>query len=92
MDRKIKWRRIPEGNHADASGLYRQGAGRSCGERRGPNPFAPVGQGRIDWHKTFAQAHQAGVKHIFIEQDRSDMAPLDAIKISYAYLRSLRLS
>jgi sugar phosphate isomerase/epimerase len=58
----------------------------------GPNPFAPAGQGRIDWHKIFAHVHQAGVKHIFVEQARSDMPPLEAMKISFEYLKALRLS
>ena len=39
-----------------------------------------------------APIRQAGAKHIFVEQDRTDGAPLEAIKISYDYLRKLRLS
>jgi sugar phosphate isomerase/epimerase len=58
----------------------------------GPNPFAPVGQGRIDWATIFAHVHEAGAKHIFVEQDRSDGSPLEAIKTSYDYLRKLRVS
>ncbi|MGH9395543.1 MAG: TIM barrel protein [Terriglobia bacterium] len=59
---------------------------------RGVNPFAPVGQGRIDWRRIFAHVHQAGTKYIFVEQDRCDGSPLDAIKESYQYLRNLRLA
>jgi sugar phosphate isomerase/epimerase len=58
----------------------------------GPNPFAPVGQGRIEWAKIFAHVRQAGVEHIFVEQDRCDGSPFDAIKTSFEYLRKLRLS
>jgi sugar phosphate isomerase/epimerase len=58
----------------------------------GPNPFAPVGQGKINWPEIFAHVHEAGAQHIFVEQDRSDTSPLEAIKISYDYLRNLRLS
>jgi len=58
----------------------------------GPNPFAAAGQGRIDWTKIFAHARQAGVEHIFVEQDRCDGSPFDAIKTSYEYLKNLRLS
>ncbi|MGH9470075.1 MAG: sugar phosphate isomerase/epimerase family protein, partial [Terriglobia bacterium] len=47
----------------------------------GPNPFVPVGQGRIDWRRIFAHVGEAGVKHIFVEQDQCDGSPLDAIKI-----------
>jgi sugar phosphate isomerase/epimerase len=58
----------------------------------GPNPFAPVGQGRIDWVKIFAHAPQAGTQHIFVEQDRCDSSPFQAIEISFNYLKNLRLS
>lgn len=57
----------------------------------GPNPFAPAGQGRIDWAKIFAHAHQAGTQHIFVEQDRCDGSPFEAIKTSFTYLKTLRL-
>jgi len=58
----------------------------------GPNPFAPVGQGKIEWSKIFAHAGEAGAKHIFVEQDRCNMPPLEAIKISFDYLKNLHLS
>ncbi|HEY6292839.1 MAG TPA: sugar phosphate isomerase/epimerase [Terriglobia bacterium] len=58
----------------------------------GPNPFASVGQGRIDWVKIFAHAPQAGTEHIFVEQDRCDGSPFEAIAISFNYLKNLRLS
>ncbi len=58
----------------------------------GPNPFAPVGQGKINWPKIFAHVAEAGVKHIFVEQDRCNMPPLEAIKTSFDYLKGLRLS
>lgn len=57
-----------------------------------PNPFAPVGRGRIDWQRIFAHVHEAGAKHIFVEQDRCNLPELQAIRISYEYLRNLRLS
>lgn len=57
----------------------------------GPNPFAPVGQGKIDWSKIFAHAGEAGVRHIFVEQDVCNMPPMEAIKISFGYLKNLRL-
>jgi sugar phosphate isomerase/epimerase len=56
-----------------------------------PNPFVPVGQGRIDWKEIFAHVREAGVQHIFVEQDKCDMPPLEAIKISYDYLKDLRV-
>lgn len=58
----------------------------------GPNPYVPVGTGSIDWHRIFAHASQAGAKHIFVEQDRCDRPPLESIKISFDYLKNLRLA
>jgi len=58
----------------------------------GPNPFAPVGKGLIDWMKIFAHARQAGTEHIFVEQDRCDGSPFEAIATSFNYLKNLRLS
>jgi sugar phosphate isomerase/epimerase len=58
----------------------------------GPNPFAPVGQGKIDWPRIFAHVGEAGAKHIYVEQDTCNMPPLEAIKISFDYLKNLRLS
>lgn len=58
----------------------------------GPNPFAPAGQGTIDWKRIFAHAHEAGAKHIYVEQDRCNLPEYQAIRISYNYLRHLRLA
>ena len=58
----------------------------------GPNPFAPVGQGLIDWMKIFAHVHEAGAEHIFVEQDRCDRSPFEEIATSFNYLKNLRLS
>lgn len=58
----------------------------------GPNPWAPVGEGKIHWPEIFAHVHEAGAKHIFVEQDRCDGSPLEAIKTSYDYLRKLPVS
>jgi len=59
--------------------------------RGGPVPFVPVGTGRIDWRRIFAHVEEAGAKHIFVEQDTCTRPELQAIKISYDYLRNLRL-
>lgn len=58
--------------------------------RNNGNPFAPVGQGKIDWKRVFAHVHQAGTRHIFVEQDRCDGPPMAAAGASYRYLRTLR--
>ncbi len=56
------------------------------------NPFAPAGKGRIDWARIFAHAPQAGVKHIYVEQDICDGDPFDAAQTSFTYLKNLRLA
>lgn len=58
----------------------------------GPNPFAPVGQGTIDWRRIFAHVEEAGAKHIYVEQDRCTLPEFEAATLSYNYLRNLRLS
>ena len=57
----------------------------------GPNPFAPVGKGKIDWARIFAHVGKAGTKHIFVEQDFCNMPPLEAIKISFHFVKNLHL-
>lgn len=59
---------------------------------KGANPFAPVGQGKIDWTAIFSNVGQAGTKHIYVEQDECNMPPLEAIRISFDYLRNLRIA
>jgi hypothetical protein len=34
----------------------------------------------------------SGAKHISVEQDRCNMPPLEAVKISFDYLKNLHLS
>ncbi len=50
--------------------------------------FTEVGRGTIDFKKIFAQAKKAGIRHYFVEQDRS-AAPLESIKVSFDYLSRL---
>ncbi|HXJ39275.1 MAG TPA: TIM barrel protein [Bryobacteraceae bacterium] len=45
----------------------------------------PVGQGIVDWKKTFAAAKAAGVKNYFVEMN------MDALKGSVPYLRDLKV-
>jgi len=56
-----------------------------------PGPFAPVGQGIIDWKRIFAAAPKGGMKHFFVEQDECDQPPLESIKISFDYLKKLKV-
>lgn len=54
-------------------------------------PFTEVGRGVIDWKRIFAAAPKGGLKHYFVEQDRCDRPPLESIKISYDYLKALKV-
>ncbi|MBZ5564225.1 MAG: sugar phosphate isomerase/epimerase, partial [Acidobacteriia bacterium] len=53
------------------------------------NPFTEVGRGIINWKRIFEAAKGGGLKHYFVEQDACDDPPLEAIKISYDYLKNL---
>jgi len=59
-------------------------AGRGRGGRGG-RPQKPVGQGTIDWVKTFQAAKTGGVKNYFVEQS------WDMTKESVAFLKSLKV-
>ena len=52
---------------------------------RGGRPQKPVGQGTIDWVKTFKAAKTGGVKNYFVEQN------MDLTKESVAYLKTLKV-
>lgn len=56
-----------------------------------PEPFVPVGRGRINWPRIFAQVEESGARHIFVEQDVCAIPEFEAVKISYDYLRGLRV-
>jgi sugar phosphate isomerase/epimerase len=51
--------------------------------------FADVGTGTINFHRIFAHAREAGIKHFYVENDQpKDVFP--SITTSYAALRKLR--
>jgi sugar phosphate isomerase/epimerase len=52
---------------------------------RGGRPQKPVGQGTIDWVKTFKAAKTAGVKNYFVEQN------MELTKESVAFLKKLKV-
>ena len=58
-------------------------------ERVPPDAFKEVGRGSIDFPAVLGAATKAGVKHFFVEQDRTPGNPLDSLKISYEYLHNL---
>ena len=57
----------------------------SAGRRGGRNPLVAVGQGSIDWVKTFTAATVGGVKNYFVEQN------WELTQQSVAYLKTLQV-
>lgn len=53
--------------------------------------FSEVGHGTIDWKRIFAAAPQGGMKHFYVEQDYCERPPLESIKMSYEYLKNLKV-
>lgn len=53
---------------------------------------AELGRGTVDYRPIFAAARKAGVQHFFAEQEGpfSRMSQLDAAKVAYEYLHSMR--
>jgi sugar phosphate isomerase/epimerase len=51
--------------------------------------FLEVGAGSIDWPKVLKAAERAGVQHYYVEQDYTPGDPIESLKKSYSYLRSV---
>jgi hypothetical protein len=56
-----------------------------AGRRGGRRPQVAVGQGTIDWAKTFNAAKVGGVKNYFVEQS------WELTRQSVAYLKTLKV-
>ena len=53
--------------------------------------FAPVGQGRIDFEKIFAEKATSGMKYFFVEQDSfRNLDPFESVEISFNYLNEAK--
>jgi sugar phosphate isomerase/epimerase len=59
--------------------------GEKAGRRGGRRPQVAVGQGSIDWIKTFTAAKTGGVKNYFVEQN------WELTRQSLAYLKTLKV-
>jgi sugar phosphate isomerase/epimerase len=49
-----------------------------------------MGRGSIDYRPIFRAARQAGIAHIFVEQEEFDIPPLQALKIDAAYMQAFK--
>jgi sugar phosphate isomerase/epimerase len=57
-----------------------------------PGPtFKEVGSGSVDFPAILRTAKSIGVKHYFVEQDQTPGDPIDSLKKSYQYLRSVKM-
>ena len=50
-----------------------------------------VGHGKIDWQRLFAAAKATKVQHYFVEQENFERPVLDAVRMSYEYLSTLKV-
>lgn len=48
-----------------------------------------VGSGRIDWKRLFKTMDAQRIRHYFVEQENFERLPLEAVKISFEYLKGL---
>jgi sugar phosphate isomerase/epimerase len=48
-----------------------------------------VGSGKIDWKHLFKSMESSRIKHYFVEQENFERPPLDAVKVSFDYLKTL---
>ena len=48
-----------------------------------------VGSGKIEWKKVFKAADRKRITHYFVEQENFERSPLEAVKISFDYLKGL---
>ena len=53
-----------------------------------PGSDTEVGHGITDWKTVIKTARQFGVQHYFVEQEFPEK-PLDSVRMSYAFLRSI---
>jgi len=77
----------------DPAGMLRQHAGRvdmvHVKDAAASGGFTEVGAGVIDWPSVLGAAREVGVKHYFVEQDRTTLPPLESVKKSFGYLSKL---
>jgi len=51
--------------------------------------FTEVGHGSINWKAVIDTAQKMGIEYYFVEQDQSPGNPLDSIRASYKYIRTI---
>ena len=56
-----------------------------------PPPAAELGRGTSDYHRIFAAAKRANIRHAFVEQEAFDMPPFEALRIDAEYMQRLHV-
>ena len=51
--------------------------------------YTEIGQGNMDWERILETADRCGVKYYIVEQDTCPGDPMDSMKISADYLKTL---
>ncbi len=51
--------------------------------------FAEIGQGNMEWVEILEAANEVGVIYAAVEQDSFTEDPLESLRVSYDYLKSL---
>lgn len=54
--------------------------------------FTEIGNGSLDWKKILSVAHANAIEQMFVEQDESERAPIESLRISYSHLMDLSLA
>ncbi len=55
----------------------------------GSQHFTEVGTGTLDWKKILPLARKQSVRYMFVEQDTTELPPLESLQVSYANLQKL---
>jgi sugar phosphate isomerase/epimerase len=53
--------------------------------------FTELGKGSIPWPALLTQAHQQGIRYVFLDQDKTEMPVLESLQQSFTYLQTLKL-
>ena len=56
-----------------------------------PPPSTELGHGSIDYRPILRAAKKTRVKHVFVEQEEFDMAPMEALKVDAEYMKALKV-
>jgi hypothetical protein len=62
-----------------------------CAESGGTAAFDRAGTWGIDYRPIFEAAKKTRVKHVFVEQEEFDMAPVEALRIDAEYMKALKV-